>query len=113
MGRPSRRAAHGKSPLGDAKGVPGLTGHDSDGRGKGEVSLGTTVSARPTSPGMHHLLRERRVAVASFEYAVNWHAAFHRPSRHALTEEERASAKDVSLHAFQSRLGAYGSDACL
>lgn len=66
-----------------------------------------------TSPGMHHLLRERRVAVVSFEYAVYWHAAFHRPSRHALTEEERASAKDVSLHAFQSRLGEYGSDACL
>jgi hypothetical protein len=57
--------------------------------------------------GMQRLLRERRVELASFEYAVNWHPLFSRDG--ALTPGERVlRLRNASLAHFQQTLYAHG-----
>jgi len=56
--------------------------------------------------GMQRLLRERRVELASFEYAVNWHPLFSKAG--ALTPDEILRLKNASLAHFQQTLYAHG-----
>ena len=52
--------------------------------------------------GMHQMLREGRVTLASFEYAVNWSPLFDKPR--ALTANETRGLGDASLAQFQRTL---------
>jgi len=61
--------------------------------------------------GMHRLLSEGRVSVASFEYAEAWHPLF--SLRRPLSRAEVAQARATSLRALQERMGEYGYDTYL
>ena len=61
--------------------------------------------------GMRKLLTERRVAVASFEYAVGWHPAF---KKRVLTDTDRDVIQSgATLQRFQRELSTYGYDTYL
>lgn len=62
--------------------------------------------------GMRRLLSERRVAVASFEYAIGWHPAF---KKRTISDADRedVTRSGATLQRFQRELSTFGYDTYL
>lgn len=65
--------------------------------------------------GMRGLLRDQRIELASFEYAVGWHQLYEYATKHknGLTDAERLASRERSLWHFQRQMGRLGYDTYL